>query len=45
MERLQPSGIDILVVGAGIGGLCAAIELGAKGTMCESLRQKMVLPA
>ncbi|KAL2784547.1 monooxygenase [Aspergillus keveii] len=31
MERLQPSGIDVLVVGAGIGGLSAAIELWRKG--------------
>jgi 2-polyprenyl-6-methoxyphenol hydroxylase-like FAD-dependent oxidoreductase len=28
---LQPSGIDVLVVGAGIGGLSAAIELWRKG--------------
>ena len=31
MERCDPSGIDVLVVGAGIGGLFAAIELWRKG--------------
>lgn len=31
MERSRVSGINVLVVGAGIGGLCAAIELWRKG--------------
>lgn len=31
MERSSSSGIDVLVVGAGIGGLSAAIELWRKG--------------
>ena len=31
MERYPPSGIDVLIVGGGLGGMSAAIECHRKG--------------
>ena len=40
MERESPSGIDILVVGGGLGGLFAAIELYRQGHSVRIIESK-----
>ena len=40
MTRESPSGIDVLVVGAGLGGLFAAIELYRQGHNVRMIESK-----
>ena len=40
MERQPPSGIDILVVGAGLGGLFTAVELFRQGHSVRVVESK-----